>query len=172
MRQFLFWTKTFRVSLYPSQLAYPIEKGEADPRLELGCWLWNHLWFLQGDCRSLGSETCLVCFEGLFYPRTTEGWASLSLPEQFLHIVLSNYLSMFSLWFSLIQGSLSPHFSCLIPWSVCFRVKMKQWNTFLSFHFNHWFLCNTQCFNSFDTCLHCWLPASPCWILVENGWES
>ena len=56
-----------------------------------------------GSCRVTGVTgiwTCLVSFERLFYPRTTEGWASLALPEQFLHIVLSKYLSMF---FPLVQ---------------------------------------------------------------------
>lgn len=56
-----------------------------------------------GSCRVTGVTgiwTCLVSFERLFHPRTKEGWASLALPEQFLHIVLSKYLSMF---FPLVQ---------------------------------------------------------------------
>lgn len=171
--QFLFWTKTFRVSLYPSQLAYPIEKGRGWP--QAGTWVLTVESSVvpAGWLESLGSETCLVCFERLFYPRTTEGWASLSLPEQFLHIVLSNYLSMF---FLLLQfnskGPFPPIF--LVLFHEVYAFGWKWSNEMHSYHsiFNHWFLCNTQCFNSFDTCLHAdCLPALH-WILVENGWES
>lgn len=87
-----------------------LRRVEADPRLELGCWLWNHLWFLQGDWSHWDLRPAWSVLSGCSIPGPQKAERLYLSQNGFCTLFLVTICPCFSLWFNLIPRVPFPPF--------------------------------------------------------------